>query len=404
LSTISSSYLPSSLTSYLNGTPTGAQGATSSSTNPQSSGATGTGASAATVNLSDEAKAFLALAGAGANEPAAPFAAVAAKARSWFDERYKALAITSPTPPGKAALDLSPLDRAGLSAVASNAEKLFSDAEQAAAAGEMQKRFDDAMTAHIAIARKSGNYAALYQAAADHLDQAGTNERAGKTWQDDRKAIAEGLAAAKATKGSAPDTDAAKDPIRALLERRTASATAAGANAGAVAANARALLDDQANQALDAGTRLVFDPRKNGQQVDFATFDNRTLAAVALNKDDQFSAEEARAAKTALSERTRDKMMGVLNPSSGSKAGGDINLGLIKTYENMSEEEKSVLGVTDAVTDRLIQNLQTLQSLQSAFAGGGMGGGMLGLSAAMLAYNQASSKENMTAMGLGGLL
>jgi hypothetical protein len=405
VSTISSNYVPSYLTSYLGGaantgtTATGAGG----STNQSAAGAANTAADpAATVSLSDEAKALL----AAATDDSTPTVPPAQSARAWFDEQYKKLGTTSPTPEGKPALDLTALKRAELAAVALNTDKKFSEAEQKAAEGELQKRFDDAMTPHMAIARKTGNYASLYQAAADYLDKAGAEERAAKTWQDDKKAIVDGLAAAKATKGQAPETDPAKDPIRALLDKRAAKATSDSAGAESIAANARAMLDDQVNAASDAGTYLAFSARENGQLVDFSKFTNRALAAVSVNKDEKFSDEEARAAKNELNLRTRTTMMGVLNPSSGSAAGADINLGLIKTYEDMSEEERSALGVTEAVTDRLIQNFQMLQSLQNAFAGGGgMGSsGMMGLSAAMMAYNSASSKENMSAMGLGGLL
>ena len=408
VSTISN-YLPPSLTSYLNGTSTGQTSTSTSSANQGSAasatGATGSGDSAATVSLSDEAKAFLAAAGGGTQNAAAS-APTQASVRSWFDEQYKKLGITTPTPQGKPALDLSGQSRAALSIVVSNADKKFSDAEQKAAEGELAKRFDDAITPHIAIARKTGNYAALYQAAADYLDQAGPEERAVKSWQDDRRAVIDGLAAAKATKGQAPETDPTKDPVRALLDQRAAKAISASADAAAVAANARAMLDDQANAASDAGTVLAFGPRESGRPVDFTKFNNRALAAIAVNKDDTFSGEQARAAKNELNLRTRTTMLNVLSPTSGSAAGADINLGLIRTYENMSEEEKSALGVTDAVTDRLIQNFSMLQQLQSAFAGGGGSGstGMFGLSAAMAAYNQASSKENMNALGLGGLL
>ena len=406
MSTIPSSYLPSYLTSYLNGTSgtasgqgTGGSGSTASAAAPTGAGA---GDSAATVSLSDEAKAFLAAAGT-TGETATPTLPPAQSARTWLDEQYKKLGITSPTPEDKPALDLAALKREELAAMVANTDKKFSEAEQDAAAAELDKRFATAMTAHIAIARSTGNYAGLYQAAADYLDQAGADERASETWKDDKKGVTDGLAAAKATKGSAPDTDPAKDPIRAMLDRRTAAATSAGASAETVAKNARAMLDDQANHASDAGTRLVFDKRQDGQMVDFTPFSNRALASIALNKDDTFTSEEANAAKTALNERTRTTMLGVLNPASGS--GGDMNLGLIRTYEDMSAEEKAVLGVTDAVTDRLIQNFQTLQSLQSAFAGGG--NGMFGLSAAMLAYNNANNSrtdESMASLGLSGLL
>lgn len=409
MSTISSSYLTSTLASYLGTTANAGQ---TSTTNNATSNTTSAGTSAAAdaatnVTLSDAAQALLAAAGDTSTTGVTP----AATARNWLDEQYKKLGTTSPTPKDKPALELTPLNRASLAAIVQNTGKTFSADEQAAAATELDKRFATAMTAHIAIARATGNYAGLYQAAADYLDQAGTDERASKTWQDDRKGVTDGLAAAKATKGQAPETDPAKDPIRNMLNRRTASAASASASAESVVTNARAMLDDQANHASDAGTNLVFGAREDGQLVDFSKFTNRALAAISVNKDEKFSGEEARAAKNELNLRTRTTMMGILSPTSGSASGGDMNLGLIRTYEDMSEEEKTALGVTDAVTDRLIQNFQTLQSLQSAFAGGsssgGLAGGMMGLSAAMAAYNNAnnaSDDDQTSLMGLAGLL
>ena len=405
MSTISSNYLTTTLASYLGTTPNAGQTSNANNATTNNAASSGTssnsGNAATNVTLSEAAQAMLAATG-DTTTPAAP---PAATARSWLDEQYKKLGITSPTPKDKPALDLTPLSRTSLAAIVQNTDKTFSADEQAAAASELDKRFATAMTAHIAIARSTGNYASLYQAAADYLDQAGTDERASKTWQDDRKGVTDGLAAAKATKGQAPDTDPAKDPIRNMLNRRTASAASASASAESVVTNARAMLNDQADAASDAGTNLVFSARESGKLVDFSKFTNRALAAISVNKDEKFSSEEARAAKIELNLRTRTTMMGILNPESGSASGGEMNLGLIRTYEDMSDEEKTALGVTDAVTDRLIQNFQTLQSLQSAFAGGGSGGGMMGLSAAMLAYNKNNAASDSTSlMGLAGML
>jgi hypothetical protein len=62
---------------------------------------------------------------------------------------------------------------------------------------------------------------------------------------------------------------------------------------------------------------------------------------------------------------------------------GDGGLGLLRIYGKMSVEEKAVMGVTTAVTDRVIQNYQTLMSLQNAVGGSGLAAGaaLPGLSA-----------------------
>lgn len=409
--TISSSYLSPYLNAASN--PYTTPAATTPSALSALTGDTnsGTQSTATNVTLSDAAKAYLAgtttdTSAADTTAPAQSLATVAANLRQWFDDQYKDRTITSPyDKDGKLQIDLSKQDRASLVAAASNAQNLFSEEEQQAAVDELQSRFENELTPYIAIARKTGNYIQLYQAASDYLDKAGSDERATKSWQDTKKAVVDGLAAAKASAGRAPDTGNDNDPVRALLDKREGTGSAdAGASAETVAANARAMLDDQANAAKDDGTYLVFGASSSGRMADFSNFDNRTLAVIALNTDGTFSDEEAFAARSELNVRTRDQMLGILNPSSGSASGADMNLGLIRTYENMSDEEKQVLGVTDAVTDRLIQNFQSLQSIQNAFMGGGSGmmnANMLGLSV-MLANADGSTPD--ISMGLAGLM
>jgi hypothetical protein len=341
-------------------------------------------AASATVTLSDAAKAYLASA-TGADEAAAeiPLASIAAEARTWFDQQYKALKIASAMIDGEVAVDLSSQSRATLSAVASDTPGLFSDDESEAAAIALRARFDAAMAPHVVIARHTGNYAGLYQAASDYLDQAGAEERATPAWQSQKKAVVKGLAAAKAAPGKAPDTGDDDDPVRALLDKSSADGSAIpGTSTASVAARARAMLDDQEDKARDNGTELVFDPaRKTGQRVDFSGFDNRTLATIVLNPDSTFVDRETRAAKAELDQRTRVDILSALTSGNGYTDG---SLGLLQTYATMSAEEKAVLGVTDAVTNRVIQNYQTMVSIQNAFGGAGApegGAGPLGLSA-----------------------
>ncbi len=408
--TIGSSYLPS----YLNiassayaapasALPSLAQVLTDDSNNSSQGDAT-------TVDLSDQAKAYL----AGLNATTASTASqatTAADARTWLDQQYKSLNISSALVDGKTAVDLSGQSRETLATIASNAQGLFTADEQTAATSELGSRFDNAMAAYVAIARKTGNFVSLYQAASDYLDQAGTVERGTKTWQDQKQAIVDALAAVKADPTKAPDLGNANDPVRALLDKKSATDADPTADAATLAANARAMLDDQANAAIDNGSTLTFDATdKSGQMVDFSGFDNRTLAVVALNTGTQFSDEEVRAAKNELNQRTRDSMMNVMNSAQGDPL--NTNLGLIGAYESMSDEEKQALGVTQSVTDRLIQNYQTMQTLQSSLSSSGtmaMGGsaGMLGISA-MLGAQQVSaygsSNSDPTTFGLAGLI
>lgn len=324
------------------------------------------------VTLSEQAKAYLAQTSGNAATNEASVATLAANARTWFDEQYKKLGITSAMIDGQVAVDLSGQSRATLSVVAANTDKLFSKDEVAAAKAALTSRFETAMAPYAVIARHTGDYAGLYSAALSYMDEAGPAERATDAWISQRQALADGLAAAKASFGKAPDTANPNDPVRALLGKTTASGTtSSGDSSTTVAGRARAMLDDQANGARDRGTELVFDRnRKTGQQVDFARFDNRTLAAVAVNQDSKFSVEEVRAAKSELDARTRKSILASLDPSSGG--GANSSLALIKQYSTMSAEEKSALGVTDEVVGRLAQNYRRAISIQNAFSAGGM--------------------------------
>jgi len=383
LSTTIGTYLPSLLSSARSAYAGAPKTPSLAQTLGDNASASSQNSPSTTVTLSDAAKAYLAST-VDTNAADIPLALVAAGARTWFDQQYQTLDIPSAMLDGQVAVDLTSQSRAMLSAVASNAQGLFSTDESAAAGIVLQSRFDDAMAPHVVIARHTGDYVSLYQAASNYLDQAGADERATTTWQDQAQAVARGLAAAKAALGKAPDTGDSNDPVHALLGKTSASGSVVSdTSTASVAAKARAMLDDQKNNARDNGTELVFDPsRKTGQQVDFSNFDNRSLATVALNPDSTFSAAEIRAAKAELDLRTRTTMLSALTSGNGP-AGG--SLGLLQTYAKMSDEEKSVLGVTDAVTNRVIQNYQTMISLQNAFSDSGSLGGTsstpLGLSA-----------------------
>lgn len=323
--------------------------------------------SSTNVTLSDDAKAYLASLANAVSDAGASANTLATKARSWFDQQYKDLGITSAILDGKTAVDLTGQSRATLSAVASNANGLFSADETAAATKELQSRFNDAIAPQAVIARHNSDYAGLYDAALSYMDQAGADEKKTAAWQAQHQALTDGAAAAKLSPGVAPDTGNADDPVRALLDDPTASgATAADASIDSVAANARAMLDDQINAAKDNGTVLVFNSaQKVGKQADFSQFDNRTLAAVAINQGSSFSAEEIRAAKGVLDQRNRTSILSAINSSDGS---GSSSLAMLQQYANMSTEEKQALGVTDQFANQLIQSYRSTQAMQKIFS------------------------------------
>jgi hypothetical protein len=347
-------------------TPTLAQVLSDDSQTPPSS------SPATTVTLSDQAKAYLASSAATASTAGDPAATLAESTRAWFDQQYQALGISSAMLDGQVAVDLTGQSRAALSAVASNAQGLFTPDESTAATRALLSRFSDAMAPRIVAARHTGDYAGLYDAALQYMNAAGADEQATTTWQDQHQALVDGAAAAKAAFGKAPDTGNPNDLVHALLVATTTSSpgtSSTGTDIGSVAANARAMLDAQANSARDNGTELVFDPsRKTGQQADFSQFDNRSLAAIALNQDSSFSPEELRAAKTALDQRHRAAILTALDSTTNGGGGSGGGLALLQQYASMSAEEKSVLGITDQVTNRLVQSYSSAARIQNAFA------------------------------------
>jgi hypothetical protein len=320
-------------------------------------------ANATSVTLSDEAKAYLA---ASADTAVTPETR-AANARQWFDQQYAALGISSAVLDGEIAVDLTGQDRATLSVIASSKPGQFSQDEIDAATKTLQVRFDDAVSPYVVIARHTGDYAAPYDAALNYLNKAGADEQATPAWKNEYQAVLDGLAAAKSAFGKAPDTGNANDPVRALLGRTSSSGSSSATDSAGITSQARAMLDAQANAARDRGTELTFDrSRSSGQQVDYSDFNNRSLASIALNQDGEFSAQETRSAKAELDQRNRASILEAMN---GSQKSGDPrsgSLALLKQIAAMSDEEKSVMGYTDAFVSRISQNYRTLTSLQGA--------------------------------------
>jgi hypothetical protein len=359
----------SNATSYLSyaGNAYGA-GGTASKASPASTDTTDTpsSSSSTSVTLSDEAKAYLAKTAAESEPPSV--ATLTTQARAWFDQQYAALGTSSAMLDGQVAVDFSGQTRATLSVIADNANGQFSKDEVTAATRTLQSRFNDAMSPYVVIARHTGDYASLYAAASDYLDQAGSDEKATRAWNDQKQAVLDGLAEARASFGKAPVTGNDADPVRALLDKApTQNSTTTDSSPDTLGANARAMLDAQAGRARDNGKDLVFTGgRQTGQQVDFTDFDNRTLAIMALNADASFSAQEASAAKTELNQRTRGTLVNAFG-------GGGIqanSLALLQQYQNMSPEERSVLGFTDDYANRIIANYRTASSIQNNLGSG----------------------------------
>lgn len=309
-------------------------------------------AAGSTISLSEEAQAYLAQ--TQASDANLSKGDLAARARLWFNEQYKKLGISSPMLDGKLALDMTGQSRASLAVIAENSDKIFTTEESDAAKQTLDARFNDAIRPYTVIARHSGDYAQLYEAALNYMDQAGEAERGSKDWKEQRQAIVDGLAKAKKTFGKAPEIDGENDKVQALL-----NAPASAGDGATISSSARAKLDDQINKARDKGQDLVFHGSSRGQKVDLSVFDNQALAAMSLNEKAEFSADEAYAAKTELNRRTRLAMLDTLKES-----GSGGSLALINQYSKMSVEEKSALGISDNVMQRLVDNYRSMQSAQ----------------------------------------
>jgi hypothetical protein len=355
-----------SQTSGTDATATATTGNAGAETAPAAAG------SADTVNLSDAARAYL------ASQTNAT--TLAASARQWFDDQYKTTGLTSPMLDGSVALDMTSQSRETLSAVAANSQGLFSKDETIAAGVTLQKRFDDAMAPHVVIARHTGDYAGLYQAAADYLDKAGPDERATPLWTSTKQAVDEGAALAKKSPMKAPQTTDPNDPVAALLDKTSQVAGAGTAtDNSSVATDARARLDALANKARDDGTELVFDKsRRTGQLADFSSFSNQSLAVVSLNQDGKFSTDESRAAKSELDQRHRTSLLSVFDGSSGTTDAKSQSLALLSHYNSMSDAEKTASGYNTSLQDRLVSSYRLASMLSGgSSSGSGTTGGSL---------------------------
>jgi hypothetical protein len=325
--------------------------------------------SSTSVTLSDEAKAYLAQTAADGEQPSA--ATLATRARAWFDQQYVALGTSSAMLDGQVAVDFSGQTRATLSVIAGKyAEPVLAgrgDGGEEDIAVALQRR-------RVAPCRDCPAHRRLCKPLRRGvgLSRSGRQRREGNGGLEDQKqAVLEGLAAARASFGKAPVTGNAADPVRALLDKApTQTPSATDTSPDTLVANARAMLDAQAGSARDNGKDLVFTGgRQTGQQVDFTDFDNRTLAVMALNADASFSAQEASAAKAELNSRTRSSLVNAFG-GDGIRAS---SLALLQQYQSMSTEERSVLGFTDDYANRIIANYRTAASIQnSPGAGAGL--------------------------------
>ena len=109
--------------------------------------------------------------------------------------------------------------------------------------------------------------------------------------------------------------------------------------------------------ALDKQYELAVAPdaAKDGSSgaIDFRRFDDRSLSAVALNKDDQFSTHEVAQAKAEIRQRDSDAIKS--SYQSTSDADGGFGKAMITRYAGMTTEERDATGWTPEVYNKMVE-------------------------------------------------
>src|SRR5262249_25891930 len=154
----------------------------------------------------------------------------------------------------------------------------------------------------------------------NYYDAMSPEEKADPSWAKQRAALAQGYQQALQDPKSLPQ-NIPNDPIADYITRSAASGgdTSTTQTFSDVASQARAALDAQYASAKANNKVLNFDPsRHTGQAVDFSSFSNQSLSAIALNQGGQFSVDENYAAKQELSSRTRQSILQAFQQGSSS--------------------------------------------------------------------------------------
>lgn len=273
---------------------------------------------------------------------------VVAEARAQIGAQLKAAKTSSALKDGNAAIDLSGLDRRTLHAVASNKGGQFPLDQQVVAALALKSQHDAALAGPAAQARLTGDYASLYQAALDQSEAAGPEEKASAAWSQEHDALVEGRKQAIARPGLAP-AGIEDDSVAAYMtETGSAVAGAKTRDFGKVAGDVRTALDKQYSLAF--APEAAKDP--DSGEIDFRRFDDRSLSAIALNKDEQFSAHEISQAKAEI--RSRDSTAIKASFQSTGDDEGGFGKAMITRYAGMTVEEREAAGWTPAVYDKMV--------------------------------------------------
>ena len=315
---------------------------------------------ATSVTLSDEALAALA---------ATDFATVIAETRAKLAALLKEADRTSPLEGGKLALDLSSLDARELFAMAS--DDSFSDDEQQAAGLEMQRRFEAAMAGPAAVASVTGNFTALYKAAAEYLDSLGPEEKDGADWIAGRAAITEAQKQLQTAPRTMPDAGEA-DPVALYLALVEAGQAAQPQDITEVAKGARKTLDALYADAIKAGKAPTYNKATTvGTYIDLSKLPSRTLSSIVLDDTDQFSTEEVNAAKATLRGKSGAALVAGFQSAAKSSDPTAFSQNIMSLFAGMSAEERQAAGWSDQFYQAAVDSYTATSKLTQLFAEAG---------------------------------
>ncbi|MCR6673911.1 hypothetical protein [Devosia ginsengisoli] len=338
-----------------------AQAAGATSTSTAATGST-TEQAATSVTLSDEALAALA---------DRTFATVISDARAKLTTLLTEADRTSPLEGGKLALDLTSLDARELFAMAS--DDSFTPDEREAAGLEMQRRFEAALSGPAAIAEVTGNFTALYKAAAEYLDSLGLEEKAGTDWIAGRAAITEAQKQLQIAPKTMPDAGE-DDPVALYLALVEAGKSAQPQDIADVATGARKTLDALYADAIKTGKVPTFNKNTTiGTYIDMSKFGSRTLSAIVLDKTGQFTDQEVSAANTAMRGKSGAALLAGFQNAAKSSDPTAFSQNIMSLFASMTSEERQAAGWSDQFYQAAVQSYQTTTKLMDMFAQAGGG-------------------------------
>lgn len=337
-------------------TTSGQATTTTAATTSTTSATTSSTTSAATsITLSDAAKAALA---------ERSYASVVTDARSKLTKLLEDAGRKSPLQNGELALDLSSLDSREIYAIAS--DKSFSADESEAAMLEMQRRFEAALAGPHSIAQVTGNYTGLYNAAAAFLDALGPEEKASEDWKASRDAVTEGLKQLQTDPKKLPSAGE-DDPVATYI-KLVETRGSLDQSMATLATNARAALDKRYEEIHATGRIPSFKPTSpNGTYVDLSGLSSRSLSAIVLDEEGQFTSQEVAAAKSQLRTKSSSVLMAGLKSASQSSDPTAFSQNVISAFSSLSAEERQAAGWSDQLYEAAVANYSTSNKLLEMF-------------------------------------